>query len=112
MSATLELGIYQFTKTVNAQTPDERKLSEGRIIAIPHPMETFGSCCFGVDQISGDTKSLHVCNLRLLKVIQLTAPPETPLTMSADLRLVAGTWNKLNAAVKFFETQNTQQLSL
>ena len=104
---TFDLGLYTFRRQVAGPIcpPDDQKMRDGQLVAVLHPtrkMDPNGIYVFGVDQESGDTKTLVRKNLRFVKVVTLK------FTLEPAMTAVQETHAQLNAALAYVKTQIEQ----
>ena len=105
-----DLGLYTFKRQVMGPIcpEDDQKMRDGQLVAVLHPtrrVDPNGIYCFGVDQESGDTKTLVRKNLRFIKVVTLKFTREPSMTA------VEETHAQLNVALTYIKTQ-VEQLAL
>lgn len=105
-----DLGLYTFKRQVAGPLcpPDDQKMKDGQVVAVLHPtrrVDPNGIYVFGVEQESGDTKTLVRKNLRFVKVVTLKFTREPLMTA------VEETHAQLNAALAYVKTQ-VEQLAI
>lgn len=110
---TFDVGLYHFKKVKgHTWTADERRLRDGVVIAIPHPIKPVANYCFGVDVDSLNVQMVREHSIRLSKVVSLPEPTiQAPHdTLSQD---TAQHWARLNAVRGYLQlTKDVNQLSL